>query len=151
MEVTADDALREEFTPTTATVRQLYANSMDPAGFDRWLGAHDAEQVRELQAENERLRRVEQNFATYRQIREGLPGEIEWTAFTQTFDAMKAERDAAREQVCQRDEVIARVRELAAEWSQAREDGYDAREIYENAMCRSLARSLVETLDGDGR
>jgi hypothetical protein len=27
----------EEYTPTTKIVRQLYANSMDPAGFDRWL------------------------------------------------------------------------------------------------------------------
>ena len=26
-----------EYTPSTEQVRQLYANSMDPEGFDRWL------------------------------------------------------------------------------------------------------------------
>lgn len=29
--------MAEDYTPTTAQVRQLYANSMDPAGFNRWL------------------------------------------------------------------------------------------------------------------
>lgn len=31
------------FAADTSLVRRLYANSMDPSGFDRWLAAHDAE------------------------------------------------------------------------------------------------------------
>ena len=47
----------------------------------------------ELVAEIERLRQVESNFATYRELRKDLPGAIEWEAFSRAYDETRAERD----------------------------------------------------------
>ena len=58
--------MAEEYTPTEAQVRQLYANSMDPAGFDRWLA-----EVRREVAE----KAWDEGFADgYRQHAEGEDG-----------------------------------------------------------------------------
>ena len=58
-----------EYTPTTGQVRQLYANSMDPEGFDRWL----AQVKSDAWDEGYLAHRQEMNRATILGLKTSIP------------------------------------------------------------------------------
>lgn len=58
-----------EYTPTTGQVRQLYANSMDPEGFDRWLAQVKAD----AWDEGYLAHRQEMNRATILGLKTSIP------------------------------------------------------------------------------
>lgn len=139
--------------------------------FDRWLAAHDAEQARELQAEclrvdeantrlgervceleaeNERLRDTARNYEIAmhgaRGERDSALAEVErlWVNLDEARGYTKkalAERDAAREQARQRDEVLHWLIGMDEPESEARR----------TVTLTEIIRRARAALDGDGR
>lgn len=139
--------MSDDWTPTTGDVLEAWAarqthdqpTALDLVdaydSFNRWLAAHDAGRVRELQRS---VRELQATRDTYREHWRRLMRDYE--AVFKERDELEAERDAAREQVRQRDEVIERVRELANE---SERDEWDAVE--------RILPAIRAALDGDGR